>query len=126
MGMREHQLLGEVEQLVLLAILRLTDPGSAHALPADVGAYAVPIRGEILKHGGIDLSRGTVYVTLDRLERKGFISSWFADPTPEPGGKARRCFRIERPGVMALRAGQRLIERLQAGTVLAAPKGTKP
>ncbi len=107
------QLLGEVEQVVLLALVRIGP-----------GAYAVPLRDELSRHG-VALSRGTIYVTLDRLERKGYVSSWFADPTPEPGGKARRCFRVERPGVMALRAAQRVIERLQAGTVLASGRGQK-
>lgn len=108
--MGERQLLGEVEQLVLLAILRIGE-----------GAYAVSIREELKQHGGVSLSRGTVYVTLDRLERKGLVSSAFADPTPEPGGKARRCFRIERAGVSALRAAQRMVEGLRAGTVLENP-----
>lgn len=112
--MGDRQLLGEVEQLVLLAILRLGE-----------GAYAVPIRDELRDAAGVALSRGSIYVTLDRLERKGYVSSWFDDPTPEPGGKARRCFRIERDGMMALRAAQRMIERLQAGTVLAPGKGQK-
>jgi DNA-binding PadR family transcriptional regulator len=106
--MKERQLLGEVEQLVLLAILRLGD-----------GAYAVPIREELQKHAGVELSRGSVYVTLDRLERKRYVRSWFADPTPEPGGKSRRCFGLEREGLAALRAAQRMIGRLEAGTVLA-------
>ena len=110
--MGERQLLGEVEQLVLLAILRIGE-----------GAYAVPIRDEILKQTGVELSRGTVYVTLDRLERKGYIRSWFADPTPEPGGKSRRCVAIQRDGVMALRAAQRMVDRLSAGTALAPRKG---
>jgi PadR family transcriptional regulator, regulatory protein PadR len=110
--MGERQLLGEVEQLVLLAILRIGE-----------GTYAVPIREEILKHAEVDLSRGTIYVTLDRLERKGYIRSWFADPTPEPGGKSRRCVAIERDGVMALRAAQRIVDRLSAGTQLAPRKG---
>jgi len=113
--MSERQLLGEVEQLVLLAILRLGD-----------GSYAVPIREEIQRHGGVELSRGTIYVTLDRLERKGYLRSWFDHPTPEPGGKARRCFGLERDGLMALRAAQRRIDRLQAGTVLAQNRGHKP
>jgi PadR family transcriptional regulator PadR len=108
------RLLGEVEQLVLLAILRIGD-----------GAYAVPIREELVRHAGITLSRGTIYVTLDRLERKGYVRSWFDDPTPEPGGKARRCFRLERDGLMALRAAQRMVDRLRAGTPLQekGPKG---
>ena len=112
--MSNQRLLGEVEQLVLLAILRIGD-----------GAYAVPIREELVRHAGVSLSRGTIYVTLDRLERKGYVSSWFDDPTPEPGGKARRCFRLERDGMMALRAAQRMVDRLRAGTPLQekGPKG---
>ena len=105
--MSDRQLLGEVEQLVLLAILRIGE-----------GAYAVPIREELERHGGVRLSRGTIYVTLDRLERKGYVRSHFADPTPEPGGKARRCFHLEREGLMALRAAQRMVDRLRSGTAL--------
>jgi len=105
--MSDRQLLGEVEQLVLLAIVRI-----------GAGAYAVSIREELAHNGGVTLSRGTIYVTLDRLERKGYVTSAFADPTPEPGGKARRCFRIEQAGVMALRAAQRMHDRLRAGTPL--------
>ncbi|HUR21195.1 MAG TPA: helix-turn-helix transcriptional regulator [Vicinamibacterales bacterium] len=103
-----HSVLGEVEQLVLLAILRLGD-----------GAYAAPIREELRVRVGIELSRGSIYVTLDRLERKGYVSSWFDDPTPEPGGKARRCFTLERQGLEVLKATQRMIAHLEAGTVLA-------
>ena len=113
--MGERQLLGEVEQLVLLAILRIGE-----------GAYAVPIREELSRHGGVRLSRGTVYVTLDRLERKGYVTSTFADPTPEPGGKSRRVFTIERSGIMALKAAQRMVESLRAGTLLDAHNPKKP
>jgi PadR family transcriptional regulator len=104
--MKGRELLGEVEQLVLLVILRLGE-----------GSYAVPIREELRRHG-VNLSRGSVYVTLDRLERKGYVRSWFDEPIPEPGGKARRCFVIERDGIAALRANQKLLRRLQAGTLL--------
>ena len=113
--MGDRQLLGEVEHLVLLAILRVGE-----------GAYAVPIREEIARHAGVPLSRGTIYVTLDRLERKGYISSWHSDPTPAPGGKARRCFAVERDGMAALRAAQRMVEALRAGTALAPKRPHKP
>jgi PadR family transcriptional regulator PadR len=112
--MSDRQLLGEVEQLVLLAILRI-----------GAGAYAVPIREELQRHGGVSLSRGTIYVTLDRLERKGYVRSAFADPTPEPGGKSRRMFTIERAGLAALRTAQRMHDRLRAGTPLQ-HKGNQP
>lgn len=99
--------LGEVELLVLLAVLRLAGE-----------AYAVPIRSLIEEKAGVRLARGSVYVTLDRLERKGLLESWFSEPTGEPGGKARRMFRILPPGVRALRAARQAIDRLSTGTVL--------
>ena len=77
-------LLGELEQLVLLAVLRLKER-----------AYAVAIHREIEHQSGIRMSRGSIYVTLDRLEKKGYLKSWFADPTPQRGGKAKRFFRLE-------------------------------
>lgn len=108
--MRDHAhapRLGEVEQLVLLAVLRLGKP-----------AYAVPIRELIRREGGVDLARGSVYVTLDRLEAKGYLSSTFSEPLAEPGGKARRLFEVSPAGVAALRAARRAVDRLAAGTVL--------
>ena len=101
-------LLGEVEQLVLLAVLRLGDE-----------AYAVPIRALIQREAGVHLSRGTVYVTLERLERKGYVTSWFSDPQAMRGGKARRFFRLKPPGVAAVRAAKLAVDRLAAGTVVA-------
>jgi len=106
-GPADHSRLPEVEQLVLLAVLRLEGTG-----------YAVPIRDLIAREAGVELSRGSIYVTLDRLERKGLVDSWFSEPTREPGGKARRLFRIRPPGVVALKAARRAIDRLATGTVL--------
>jgi DNA-binding PadR family transcriptional regulator len=108
--MRDHPAvpLGEVEQLVLLAALRLGD-----------GAYPVAVRNEIEARTGIVLSRPTVYITLDRLERKGYLESWFGEPTPERGGKAKRCFRVEAAGLRALKASMTALDRLAAGTRLA-------
>jgi DNA-binding PadR family transcriptional regulator len=99
--------LGEVEQLVLLAVWRLNGE-----------AYAVPIREVIAKEADVSLSRGSIYVTLDRLEQKGLVESWFGDPTSQPGGKARRMFRILPLGAAALRAAKRAIDRLAMGTPL--------
>jgi PadR family transcriptional regulator PadR len=98
---------GEVEFLVLMAVLRLGGDG-----------YAVPIRALIAEDAGVDLKRGSIYVTLDRLERKGMVESWFSEPTAQPGGKARRYFSILPTGLAALRAFRRAIERLSTGTVL--------
>ena len=103
-------LLGEVEQLVLLAVLRLGNEG-----------YAVPIRDLIRNDANVDLSRGTIYVTLERLERKGYVTSWFGAPTAVRGGKSRRIFRLRPAGLAAVRASKVAIDRLCAGTVLAHP-----
>ena len=86
--------LGEFEQIVLLAILRLGDD-----------AYGVPIRREIEKRGERKVTVGALYSTLDRLEAKGYVSSWFADPTAERGGRSRRYFRLQPAGVEALLSG---------------------
>jgi PadR family transcriptional regulator len=104
-------LLGEVEQLVLLAVLRLGDE-----------AYAVPIRELIERDAGVRLSRGTVYVTLERLERKGYVTSWFSDPQAVRGGKARRFFRLKPPGLAAAKASKRAVDQLARGTVVGRPQ----
>ena len=83
-----RETLGEVEQLVLLAILRLGDD-----------AYGVPIAEEILERTGRDVSRAAVYIALRRLKQKGLVSSWLADPEPVQGGKAKRYFEVEPAGL---------------------------
>lgn len=99
-----YQTLGEFEQLVLLAIIRLGD---------DV--YGVPIVDEIERRTGRAVARAAVYVTLRRLEQKGLISSWMSEPTPERGGKARRCVRIEAEGIRLLRESRRALDRMWSG-----------
>lgn len=83
--------LGEFEQLVLLAVLRLDD-----------AAYAVPIRREIQARTRRLPARGAVYITLDRLEEKGYLESRLADPTKERSGRPRRYYRVRPAGVRAL------------------------
>jgi DNA-binding PadR family transcriptional regulator len=98
----EKGLLGELEQLVLLA---------AHALGED--AYAVSIRDQIEIRTGINLGRSSIYVTLDRLDRKGYLTSRFGASTPERGGKAKRCFRITAAGERALATAATAIQRMR-------------
>jgi PadR family transcriptional regulator, regulatory protein PadR len=84
--------IGHFEQLVLTAILTLRD-----------GAYGVTIHGKVQQLAAPkSVSMGAVYVTLDRLEDKGFITSRLTDPTPERGGRAKRCYRLEALGERAL------------------------
>lgn len=89
MGVRPP--LGEFEQVVLLAVLRL-----------EGAAYAVPVRREIEKRTRRSVTRGALYVTLERLEDKGYLESWLADPTPERGGRSKRHYRLEKSGERAL------------------------
>jgi PadR family transcriptional regulator PadR len=96
--------LGEFEQVVLLSILRLGDE-----------AYAVSIRDEILRCTGRDVSRGSVYITLDRLETKGYLKSRLADPTPERGGRSKRYYALRPRAVEALRDSRRALVALWRG-----------
>jgi DNA-binding PadR family transcriptional regulator len=98
----EKGLLGELEQLVLLAVVR-----------QDGAGYAVSLRDEIEERTGIALGRGSVYVTLDRLHRKGYLTSRMGDPTPERGGKARRTFAITAAGRRALAAAERAVASMR-------------
>ena len=99
--------LGELEQLVLLAALRLGDE-----------AYAVGIGDELRSQAGIEVPRGAVYVTLDRLERKGYLRSRFGDPTPERGGKAKRYFQVTKTALPLLRSSQAALLNLWDGVDL--------
>jgi DNA-binding PadR family transcriptional regulator len=83
--------LGRFEEVVLLALVRLRENG-----------YGVTIRREIAERTGRDVSYGAVYTTLERLERKGYVSSRVGEPTPKRGGRAKKYFRIEAPGINAL------------------------
>jgi PadR family transcriptional regulator, regulatory protein PadR len=99
-----HQGLGEFEQMVLLAVVRIRGE-----------VYGVPIVDEIERRTGRSVSRAAVYVTLRRLEEKGFISSWLGEPTAERGGKARRLVRIEAAGEAALLESRRVLSRMWSG-----------
>ena len=84
--------LGEFEQCVLLATHQLHE-----------NAYGMTVRREIAERTDREVSIGAVYTTLDRLERKGFVKSWRGEPTPERGGRAKRYFKIQAPGIRALK-----------------------
>jgi PadR family transcriptional regulator len=99
---REH--LGELEQIVLLAVLRLGDD-----------AYGVPVRLEIERRAGRSLTVGALYRTLDRLEAKGYVASWFGDPTPERGGRSKRYFTVRPLGIRALRASRHALAAMWEG-----------
>ena len=79
--------LGELEQLILLAILRLRDD-----------AYGVTIRAELADRTGRTVAPGAMYTALERLEIKGLIASRMGDPTPQRGGRAKRHVRVTAAG----------------------------
>lgn len=99
--------LGEFEQVVVLAILRLAD-----------NAYGVTIRSEIRLCTGRTPSPGALYTTLDRLEEKGQVTSRLGDPTPTRGGRAKRYFNVTARGVVAVASAQRAYQRLMTGLTI--------
>jgi DNA-binding PadR family transcriptional regulator len=83
---------GQFEQIILTAILSLRDE-----------AYGVTIRQKAVQLAAPkNISLGAVYVTLDRLEDNGLLSSWLSDPTPDRGGRSKRFYRLEALGERAL------------------------
>ena len=85
-------MLGELEQLVLLAVLR-----------TDGDAYGVPIRAELVARTGRDVPLGSVYNAHARLEEKGLVTSAVGDPTPERGGRRKRLYTATTHGRLAAR-----------------------
>ncbi|MFZ5517868.1 MAG: PadR family transcriptional regulator [Candidatus Zhuqueibacterota bacterium] len=91
--------LSRPEELVLLAIWKIKDE-----------PYGVRIRQHISELTGKYWSIGSIYVPLDRLEYKGFVTSYLADPTAERGGKSKRYYKLTDKGLEELRAIQKIYE----------------
>ncbi len=106
--MPNEDLLGVFEQLILIALLHLKE-----------SAYGVTVRREVEERTGRSVSIGAVYATLERLEKKGYVSSFQGEPTPERGGRAKRYFRIERTGTVALRQSLQTVRNMSKGLRLA-------
>jgi DNA-binding PadR family transcriptional regulator len=102
--MRYERSLGEFEQIVLLAVLRLGDE-----------AYGVTILSEIAERTGRNPSPGALYTTLHRMEDKGLITFREGSPTPERGGRAKRFVVVTRPGRAALASAQAAYRSLLDG-----------
>jgi len=96
--------LGEFEMKVLMALVRL---GS--------DAYGMTIRREIAERTGRDVSIGAIYATLDRMEKKGYVSSHKGEATPERGNRAKRYFKIEAPGKRALDESWNALNNMREG-----------
>ena len=96
--------LGELEQMVLLAVLQLKDEG-----------FGTDVMRELEERGGRKVSRGSLYVTLDRLEAKGLISSRLGNPTPGRGGRRKRYLSVTRKGISALQESRAALVRMWEG-----------
>ena len=96
--MAKREFLGGFELLVLLALIRLGDE-----------AYGVPISEAIEESSGKEVAMGSVYITLERLEQKGLVSSRLGEPTAERGGRAKTYFRITAKGLREVRQARRTL-----------------
>ena len=102
MGRDQH--LGGLEELALLAVLRLGED-----------AYGASVRRELRKRAGRSVTVSTIYVTLMRLEEKGLVSSGLSEPTAVRGGKAKRYFRVTDAGRACLLEERAAMERMWDG-----------
>ena len=93
--------LGELELVVLLALHRLPGP-----------AYGMAVYDELVQTTGRDLTAPTVYITLSRLEKKGYVQSRIGEPAPHRGGRAKRFFEVTLEGERAMRRSREMLERL--------------
>jgi PadR family transcriptional regulator PadR len=97
----KSQYLGALEELTLLVVV---------GLGAD--AYGVAVQQRLERQAGRPLAIGAVYGALDRLERKGYLTSQFGEATPQRGGRRKRMFAATPAGVRALRHARRTRDRL--------------
>jgi PadR family transcriptional regulator, regulatory protein PadR len=102
--MRKREYLGQLELMVLLAVMR----------PAR-DAYGVLISRDIAEKSGREVALASVYAALERLERKGFVSSFLGQPTAERGGKARTYFKATAAGTQEARDAHETLLRLSSG-----------
>ena len=97
-------ILGEFEQIVLLALVRL---GS--------DAYGATVCAEIETRIDRGVSVSAVHTTLERLEQKGLVKSRIGDPTPQRGGKRKRHYEVAALGMKSLQASYRSIRSMAQG-----------
>ena len=98
--------LGEFEQLLLFALLRLGDD-----------AYGVTVRQEIARRTGRDIAAGAIYTALERLEARGYVHSWMGEPTPQRGGKRKKYYQLLPEGAKALSRSYDNLQRMARGVV---------
>ena len=100
--MRTH--LGEFEQLLLMALAQLGPDASG-----------LDVQDLIEQRTGRAISPGAIYTAMQRLERRGFVSAGFGEPTPTRGGKRRRLYRLRAAGARALAQSQSALAQMGRG-----------
>jgi DNA-binding PadR family transcriptional regulator len=93
--------LGEFEEVVLLCVRQL-----------GAEAHGAAIQGVLAESAGREVTLGAIYAALDRAHRKGLAESWLGEPTPVPGGRAKRHYRLTPAGEEALEESRRVREQL--------------
>lgn len=111
--MGKGSFLGEFEQLVLLAVLRLGKQ-----------AYGLAVRREIQERTGREVAIGAVYATLERLEEKGMVVSSLTEAMAERGGRAKRCFQVTGLGEDSLRQSLHTLQQMREGLELGMRAGS--
>jgi PadR family transcriptional regulator PadR len=102
--MKQSAPLGEFEVVVLMSVLHVGDE-----------AFGSAIRDDIEARSGRAVSRGAVYITLDRLQEKGLLSSAMGEGTSTRGMRPRRYFRLTPAGVSTLKSSLGLVARMHKG-----------
>ena len=102
--MRKREHLGQLELMVLLAVIRPSKE-----------SYGVQISREIAEKSGREVALASVYAALERLEKKGLVRSALGLPSPERGGKARTYFQPTALGVAEARDAQSTLQKLASG-----------
>ncbi|MGD8536418.1 MAG: PadR family transcriptional regulator [Candidatus Aminicenantes bacterium] len=100
----DRKFISRSEEFILLAVWRLKE-----------NAYGVTIRNQIKEATGKTWAYGALFVMLSRLEKKGFLTSHFADPSPQRGGKSKRIFRLTSQGVKVLKEVRKAHESVWSG-----------
>lgn len=103
----KEKFLGEFEQVVLLALLRL-----------GCDAYGASIRQLLHEQVNRNVAIGALYLTLERLEKKGMVTSVLGESTPERGGRAKRYFDVTAKGQQALNRSRDVFNTMWQGITL--------
>ena len=92
------------EEFLLLAVWRLKDD-----------AYGVKIRNQLKEATGKTWAYGALFVMLQRLEKKGYLNSYFTDPSSFRGGKSKRIFQLTPQGIKVLKEVREAQKSVWAG-----------